>query len=252
MDFTIKKYTELLKIIADSKYDCQTFHNYIKAPSQRSIILRHDVDLKPENSLLFARMLSKFGIQGTFYFRAKPCSWQPFIVEEIHSLGHEIGYHYENLSFCRGNYEKAIVNFEKNLIKFRNIVPISTICMHGSPLSSYDSKSLWDRFDYKQFDLIAEPYFDIDFNIVLYLTDTGRKWNGNKFNIRDNVTSAYNYSIRKTDDIISAFRENQLPNQIMFNFHPQRWTDNRIQWTKELISQSIKNQVKRIVKKNIR
>jgi len=32
-----------------------------------------------------------------------------------------------------------------------------------------------------------EPYFDVDFKEVLYLTDTGRRWDGDAFNIRDKV-----------------------------------------------------------------
>jgi hypothetical protein len=31
----------------------------------------------------------------------------------------------------------------------------------------------------------------------------------------------------------------------MFTFHPQRWSDELISWTKELVMQNIKNVVKR-------
>jgi len=47
--------------------------------------------------------------------------------------------------------------------------------MHGSPLSKYDNRKIWEKYDYRDYGIIAEPYFDIDFNEVFYMTDKGRK-----------------------------------------------------------------------------
>ncbi len=69
----------------------------------------------------------------------------------------------------------AIEDFELNLERFRKIYPVKTICMHGSPLSKYDNKEIWEKYDYRDYGIIAEPYFDIDFDEVFYITDTGRK-----------------------------------------------------------------------------
>ena len=55
--------------------------------------------------------------------------------------------------------------------------PVKTICMHGSPLSKWDNRDLWKRYNYRDFGIIAEPYFDLDFDEVFYITDTGRSWN---------------------------------------------------------------------------
>ena len=43
MDFTIKKYIELLDALIQAGYSFQTFTEFIKAPEKKSIILRHDV-----------------------------------------------------------------------------------------------------------------------------------------------------------------------------------------------------------------
>jgi len=40
--------------------------------------------------------------------------------------------------------------------------------------------------------------------------------------------------IRHTWDIIDAAERGLLPDKIMINMHPQRWTDNLVEWTKEL------------------
>ncbi len=85
--------------------------------------------------------------------------------------------------------EMAITSFRENLAKLRRVVPIETICMHGSPLSKYDNRMLWEKYDYREFGIIGEPYFDINFEEVLYLTDTGRRWDGDSVNIRDKAES---------------------------------------------------------------
>ncbi len=245
MDFTIKKYIELLNALIEQGYNFQTFTEFLIAPKNKSIILRHDVDILPYNSLTFAKIQASKNIKGVFYFRAVPQSWNEKVIQEIVSLGHEIGYHYECLTTCKGNSKKGIKDFEKNLIALRKFAPVSTICMHGSPISKFDSKDLWKNYNYKDFGIIGEPYFDIDFDKIFYLTDTGRKWDGSKESVRDKVNSRFNISFHFTDEIILACRKGLLPDQIMFTFHPQRWNDNHYLWTKELIIQNIKNKIKK-------
>ena len=63
--------------------------------------------------------------------------------------------------------------------------------MHGSPLSRYDNRKLWEKYDYREFGIIGEPYFDIDFNKVLYLTDTGRRWDGEAVSVRDKAVGSW-------------------------------------------------------------
>jgi hypothetical protein len=54
-------------------------------------------------------------------------------------------------------------------------------------------------------------------------------------------------AFRSTNDIIKAANEGRLPNKIMITLHPQPWTDNSVRWIKELLMQSVKNMVKRII-----
>ncbi len=122
--------------------------------------------------------------------------------------------------------------------------------MHGSPLSKYDNRRIWDKNDYRELGIICVPYLDIDFNKVLYLTDTGRRWNSEEISIRDKVHSAYNFQIKNTNQLINLIQENKLPDQIMINTHPQRWNDNIFYWTRELLAQNIKNKLKKIIIKH--
>jgi len=269
--------------------------------------------------LHFARIQHGYNIRGTYYFRLLPNHFDKEIIRQIASLGHEVGYHYDDLSHCKGNYEAAIKRFEKNLATLREIAPVKTICMEGAPLSKWDNRTLWVKHQipnskfqtnsklktqnsklrtqnsklktqnselktqnselktqnselktqnselkthYSAYGITGEPYFDLDFSKVLYLTDTGRRWDG-KGSIRDKIVQSSRFKVqsevesvlvksgnselnfRRTADIIAAANNRLLPDQIMFTFHPQRWTDRPLPWVKELVLQNLKNVVKR-------
>ena len=254
MDFTRHKYRELIAQLKKSGYEFITYADYCggKLP-QRFVILRHDVDLKSLNSFGVAWDEKKIGAKATYYFRAVPESWDDEVIHVICQFGHEIGYHYESLTTCNGDVQKAYGDFAKNLEKLRELAPVSTICMHGSPRSPYDSKDIWKRYDYKDLGIIGEPYLTTDFSKVLYLTDTGRRWDGYKVSVRDKIEryqeqwNAKGWSFHTTDDIIKALGENELPDQIMIATHPQRWNDFGVAWIKEFLMQNIKNLVKAIL-----
>ena len=247
MDFTIKEYIRLLDSLISQHYTFQTFDEILRNPALRSIVLRHDVDLLPEHSLRFAKIQHERNIKGVYYFRAVSESWNENIIKEIASLGHEVGYHYECLTTANGDLEKGIADFEKNLSALRKLVPVATICMHGSPMSKYDSKDLWKKHDYRTYGIIGEPYFDLDFNKMFYLTDTGRRWDGDKMSVRDKVNSAIKLKFHSTGQIIEAANQGKMPDKIMFTFHPQRWNDNILAWFKELCLQNAKNVIKRFI-----
>ena len=272
MDFTLKKYRELLLAFQRQGYQAvltsQLGEREAHVPNNPSlvtdnrceapiILLRHDVDLQPQNSLRTALIENELGMKAVYYFRAVPESWDEEIIRAIAALGHEIGYHYESLTTCDGDVDAAYEDFRTNLERLRALAPVTSICMHGSPKSKWDSKDIWKKYDYHELGITFEPYLDTDFGQVFYLTDTGRRWDGYKVSVRDRIPIHQDEWIRQgltfhsTEDIIKALRANRLPQQIMITTHPQRWTDNKIVWAKELCLQNMKNVIKRlIVRKN--
>lgn len=251
MDFTLKRYQKFIDSIKQSSYEIKTFDKFIRENTGKIIVLRHDVDRRPDNALRMAEIENNAGVRATYYFRSIPSVFSEKIMRKIISLDHELGYHYEDLDLNKGDATKAIESFKYNLERFRKIYPVSTICMHGSPLSRWDNRSLWDAYDYKQYNITAEPYFDVNYKEVLYITDTGRHWNNENISIRDKVNSPFTFSFRNSKIIMNGLSDGTLPDKIIINSHPHRWFNNPVLWTKELLMQNLKNQVKAfLIKQN--
>lgn len=266
-------YTQLLNAIIKEDGAFLTFEEYCsirqglgsrKELPERYVILRHDVDKRPWFAVQMAELEAQLGVKASYYFRIGKGSNEPECIKRIAQLGHEIGYHYEDMSLCHGDHEKAYEHFKNSLEYFRQFYPVRTCCMHGAPLSKYDSRALWDPFtdkqgelhkayDYRDLQLIGEPYYDVDFSKVLYLTDTGRCWDGYWYSLRDRVPEHQKrwikngWSFHRTPEIIIAIEDHRMPPGIMFTTHPQRWTDKMGAWIYEFIMQNIKNLIKDIL-----
>lgn len=246
-DFTLINYNRLLQTFLANGYSFQSFKDHSLNSEKKVVVLRHDIDRMPVNALAIAKIENYLDISASYYFRIVRESYNVNIIKQIADMGHEIGYHYEDLSLCNGDYETAIKHFELNLEKFRKIYPVKTICMHGSPLSKWDNRDLWEKYNYRDFGIIAEPYFDIDFNNVFYLTDAGRSWNNENVSIRDKVKSNFKFNINSTDDIILFIENEKLPDKLMISTHPHNWAKNKAQWMKIFLWQNVKNVIKRSI-----
>ena len=254
IDFTLNSYLQLLSALQSRGFSFFTFHDYAakQTKGEKWVILRHDVDNRPENSLRMATLQANLNLRGTYYFRMVKQSFDERIIKAVAAMGHEIGFHYETMDSQKGNVEKAYREFCQQLEIFRDVVPVTTISMHGSPLSPYDNREIWKHYDYRQLGIVGEPYFDLDFNRVLYLTDTGRRWDGHRFNVRDKATKdnpLTNPDFRKlrfrhTSDICNAIEANEFPARALLNVHPQRWNDSAGPWLREWLLQNLKNGAK--------
>ena len=128
-DFTVAKYEELCSAIVQSGYAVVNVKDYLSRslppqPREKVVILRHDVDRKPENALKMAEIERQLGISGTYYFRSTKEVFKAEIMHKIEKMGHEVGYHYEVLDKAKGNYGKAIKIFEAELKEFRKMMRI--------------------------------------------------------------------------------------------------------------------------------
>lgn len=226
-DFILKKFRLLCAAVQN--YPTITMAEYLSAQEipERFIIMRHDIDRKPQSALNTAKIEQKFGIKATYYFRVNSNVFRPEIMQEIESMGHEVGYHYEVLGKAKGDHKKAIELFEHELSEFRKVCDAKTICMHGDPLSKYDNRELWKNYSFRHFGITGEAYLSIGKGIN-YFSDTGRSWSS-KNNMRDFMPGREGSVVDTTNDMIELIKSNKI-NKLYILTHPERWASNNIEW----------------------
>jgi hypothetical protein len=250
-DFTLSVYRTLVEALRQGKYDVMGVAAFLMRGGgpERVAILRHDLDRSPADALAVAHLERELGVATTYYFRTTRSVLRPAILREIEALGHEVGYHYEDLAACDGDLAKAWERFQANVARFRSLGTLRTICMHGSPLSTFNNLDLWKIFSYKSLGLIGEPYLDFDYSRVTYLTDTGRRWDGMSVSFRDRVPQAsVNFPCRSSFDLIAALRGGGFPRLVHMATHPERWHEDRLGWAGALAGQGIRNMAKRALR----
>lgn len=249
IDFTLEKYRSLCETISKSSYTTLTFSQYFNQENlpKKYILLRHDVDRKIKNAFKMAGIENRFDLVSTYYCRKTKKVFKPECFQQIASMGHEIGYHYETLDKAKGDFVEAIKIFEQELNEFRDSIDIKTICMHGNPLSPWVNSDIWDKYDFREFGIIGEPYKSLDYKKIVYLTDTGRTWANKNIRVKDVIRNG-DYqrnnlligNISETDDIIDMIKEEKF-SQICLLSHPDRWHDQIFNWIGEWVLQNMKN-----------
>ena len=249
-DFTLKSYRSLLEAFQASGYRFQTFEEFMENPSEgKTVVMRHDVDEKAPNALKMAQLEHELGIRATYFFRIVKQSNVPEVIRGIAALGHEIGYHYEDLATAEGDMEKATASFEKNLTYFREYYPVRSVCMHGSSTSKFDNRQLWETHQFSDFGLVGEPYLSVDFDKVFYLTDTGYAWDGGKFATRDIVTNSFGHTFHTTQQIVESIKIQSFPEKTLILAHTL-WTDSLVQWIMLHLREFLRNRLKLLAQSN--
>ena len=249
-DFTLKSYQSLVQAFQDAGYQFLTFEELMMASKEgKMVVLRHDVDELAWNALKIAQLEHKLGVKATYYFRVVKQSNVAEVIREIARMGHEIGYHYEDLVLAEGDERKAMDSFEEHLAYFRQFYPVKTVSMHGSSSSKFDNRLIWKNHQLSDFGLIGEPYLSIDFSRVFYMTDTGFAWDGGKFATRDVVNSGFDLKFHTTQQVVACIQKGNYPDQAMILAHTL-WTDSISQWYWLQFREFFRNNIKLVAQKN--
>jgi hypothetical protein len=275
LDFTYKKYQKIIEAIASSEYHVIKIRDFIQLEKKphKFIIIRHDVDLDSAYQMKFAELEHSYGIHTSFYFRHIEKIFRKEIIDKIYSMGHEIGYHYEVFTKAKGDEKKAIEIFKDEIAKFKKNWNIETVCPHGgsfvdnvdgyalkdiiklipkllsksSVFSNWTNFNIWNENNYKDFGITGDAYESINFNDILYLSDTGRSWD-NKYKRLDKVDSFIHpgLEIKKSDDIIDLIRKGSV-DKIYLLVHFEQWKDNFSDWLAWYAAQLIRRNGKKII-----
>ena len=275
MDFTFKKYSQIVSAIAKSDYTVLKIADYIKMDvlPEKFVIIRHDVDLDPHYQVRFAELENDIDIHTSYYFRHIDKVFIENVIDRIYKLGHEVGYHYEVFTKAGGDPVLATKLFREEQSVFAEKWQSQTVCPHGGSFvdntdgysllnmvrlipkllsgrkvfSDHVNFNLWVKHDFNDFGIIGDAYQSVDFSDILYLSDTGRSWS-DRYKRLDKVDSHVNpnFNIRSSDDIISIFRNGEV-DKIYLLVHFEQWKDNFADWLGWYAAQIIRRTGKRVL-----
>lgn len=215
IDFTYKAYAQFLDSILDAGYRVVTVRDYLHGDRiSPMVILRHDVEWDPNRALAIAHLEKSRRCRSTFYFRLDTKAFNLNVMRQLQDKGFEIGYHFNTLDRCNGDFSKAVALFEKELRQIRESgFDVTTVCSHGDPRVSKKGYKTNNEIFLKDPDLIprnellGEAYLNIDFSSLHYISDAGVRWN--KF--------------RSTKELISQITQNRWP-VLYILVHPDYWS----------------------------
>lgn len=256
-DFTLETYSNLVETGLESGYSFLTVREYLATDDadlpDRFVVLRHDVDRKPENALAMARLETGLGVSSTYYVRTIDKTFQPAMLWEIEELGHEVGYHYEDMDRAEGNVAAAHESFGAELARLRAICSVDTICMHGNPLTGHDNRDMWtdeggETPTFESYDLLGEAYLSMDFEDVTYFSDTGRTWRDGDLKIKDHTMGEGDKRVQvdTTSELAMLLQTGEV-DRLCALTHPNRWARTR----RELVVEAAKDYAINIAKRGI-
>ena len=234
LDFTLEAYTAILKAGLDAGYAMYPVSEWHDLPQDKrlGIMLRHDVDRRPQNALDMARAEHGLGVRSTYYFRILPCAFDPRIIKEIQALGHEIGYHYEDWHLAKRDPKKALALFEEHLAKIRQYAPVRSIAMHGSPLSSENNMTIWQHHDFARHG-VNDAVLSFDYAGYVFFTDSGRTFGASSANLRDYLGDAGSVPDVRTSEQLAAWLKRRPAERVQISVHPERWNKPGWAWMRQ-------------------
>lgn len=139
-----REYRLFLATALDLGYDLVALEDWVNGgcrSSDRTLIVRHDVDQHPGSALRMLAVEEELGVRATWYFRWRTA--HPVVVARVRDSGAGVGLHYESLT--RLALERGVVDGEvdslvapardvlrREIAAFgRRFGPIRSVCPHG-------------------------------------------------------------------------------------------------------------------------
>ena len=174
MNFTYESYGNLLSLLRERGYKQANYWNYQSVPY--AVILRHDIDTSLKQALAMAEYEAKMGVKSTYFLLLKTDFYNPAstsaqcVIQRIHSLGHEIGLHFDEEAYPTSSQEEitaAICN-EASILSNICGFSIRAVSMHRPSQQILAADITIPN--------MVNSYGHTFFRDFKYLSDSRRRW----------------------------------------------------------------------------
>ena len=163
--FGKKRYEELMKLIGS--YGFTFSKDWHASPSNKNVLLRHDIDFSIEDALTIAKLENTLEVQSTFFFMLTSNMYNIFstfsqnLINQIINLNHKVSIHFDPTVYSTlDSFLEEKYFFEKT---FDVDIDIVSIHRPGKFLNN-NNQSLFE---------VAHTYQDKFFTKMEYISDSG-------------------------------------------------------------------------------
>jgi hypothetical protein len=211
--FSVDEYAGLLRDAASAGYGLRPVESMPAWDGDRTVYLRHDVDIHIEGIERVAEVETDAGAAST-YFVPLTLHFNPAyppnraVLRELVRLGHRIGLHYDLATYPQDE-AAAWTRLEREVAALSDLVesPVESICMHNPGLGGRDVFAGGGRF--------VHPHA---FGDVVYVSDSCRAW--------------------RDETLLELFGD-APPERLLLNTHPELWLGDADQPRGDFLEQTL-------------
>lgn len=170
-DFGPQAYRDLITSLLDEGFTFETDPNL---SHDKTIFLRHDVDLSLSDALTIAEFDHELGVTSNFYFLCRSDFYSitsrasKKLMTEITSLGHKVGLHFDPTVYHTIINVQEALSREIALLEWITELPCETVSQH--------QPSLFGLIDWTDLTDVIDVYGPVRDKRVDYLSDSNMKW----------------------------------------------------------------------------
>jgi len=202
--FDLPEYRSLVLSLVDHGYELAPVSAMKRPRGKRTAFLRHDIDFSPEAALPMARLEAELGCVATYYFlHTGPYDLtkgtEGDALKEIASMGHEIGLHYDLMTYPDQEMEEHLKAECRHLAALSG-VDINTITMHQPHQGGGDP--------FREHADLFHPHDPRYQGGVTYISDSCRAW--------------------RDETLLTCFGDHP-PERLLLLTHPALWLDGSVE-----------------------
>jgi peptidoglycan/xylan/chitin deacetylase (PgdA/CDA1 family) len=183
--FTFSWYNKLIEILATERY---RFADFDEDLSDRSVVLRHDVDWSPRKAIRLAEIEADHNATSTYFFLVSSPFYNPMngsvrdCIEQISDLGHEVGLHFSTHQYFESTPDGEdgseppesklvdVINRERSALEAVASQSVDVVSFHNPP--SWTLRRSFESF--------VSSYESRFFEEIAYLADSNQRWRENQ------------------------------------------------------------------------
>lgn len=175
MEFTYNAYQNLIHLLQDKGYTFCNYHNYTQ--SDRSVILRHDIDMDIGKAVKMGELEAHMEISSTYFVLVTSNFYNIFskrnqdMLRGLIRLGHEVGLHFDEAKY-NADRDDMVEAMEQEAALLEKCLgcEVTSVSMHRPSAATLDA-------DYRIRDgRLVNSYGREFFHNHKYVSDSRRNW----------------------------------------------------------------------------